>query len=171
MTFRTPGVYILESPSFPPSVVPVETAIPVFIGFTEKIPPSNTNDPLKPVKIFDLEEFESLFGQIDHSRDFTYTVNALRDGNNVITSIETSLNVENDGAVYNYNLYHALSLYLAMEEAHVILFQLGYMLLVALPNHSPLMLIQRIILILLAGKKLSQQLTLKMILRSSLYQS
>lgn len=34
--FKTPGVYIQEIPVFPPSVAQVETAIPVFIGYTEK---------------------------------------------------------------------------------------------------------------------------------------
>lgn len=35
-TFKTPGVYIQEISKFPPSVAEVETAIPAFIGYTEK---------------------------------------------------------------------------------------------------------------------------------------
>ncbi len=34
LNIRTPGVYIVEESKFPPSVVPVETAIPAFIGYT-----------------------------------------------------------------------------------------------------------------------------------------
>ena len=34
-TFKTPGVYIQEISTFPPSVAEVETAIPAFIGYTE----------------------------------------------------------------------------------------------------------------------------------------
>ena len=34
--YKTPGVYIEEIPKFPPSIAPVETAIPAFIGYTEK---------------------------------------------------------------------------------------------------------------------------------------
>jgi phage tail sheath protein FI len=34
--YRTPGVYIEEISKFPPSVAQVETAIPAFIGYTEK---------------------------------------------------------------------------------------------------------------------------------------
>ncbi|MFD0320794.1 hypothetical protein [Lysobacter gummosus] len=30
LNLRTPGVYIVEESKFPPSVVPVETAIPAF---------------------------------------------------------------------------------------------------------------------------------------------
>ncbi|MEJ7679297.1 MAG: hypothetical protein WKG06_15860 [Segetibacter sp.] len=35
-TYKTPGVYVEEIPLFPPSVADVETAIPVFVGFTQK---------------------------------------------------------------------------------------------------------------------------------------
>jgi uncharacterized protein len=35
-TYSTPGVYIEEIVKFPPSVAQVETAIPAFIGYTEK---------------------------------------------------------------------------------------------------------------------------------------
>ncbi len=35
-TYKTPGVYIEEIVKFPPSVAQVETAIPAFIGYTEK---------------------------------------------------------------------------------------------------------------------------------------
>ncbi len=36
MNYFTPGVYVQEIAKLPPSVVPVATAIPAFIGFTEK---------------------------------------------------------------------------------------------------------------------------------------
>jgi len=34
--YKTPGVYVEEISKLPPSVAQVETAIPAFIGFTEK---------------------------------------------------------------------------------------------------------------------------------------
>ena len=34
--YKTPGVYIEEIDAFPPSIVGVETAVPVFIGYTAK---------------------------------------------------------------------------------------------------------------------------------------
>ncbi|MBP1653020.1 MAG: phage tail protein, partial [Bacteroidetes bacterium] len=34
--YKTPGVYIEEIPKLPPSIASVETAIPAFIGYTEK---------------------------------------------------------------------------------------------------------------------------------------
>jgi phage tail sheath protein FI len=36
MNYKTPGVYVEEIAKFPPSVAQVETAIPAFIGYTEK---------------------------------------------------------------------------------------------------------------------------------------
>ncbi len=35
-TYKTPGVYIEEISVLPPSIEQVATAIPVFIGYTEK---------------------------------------------------------------------------------------------------------------------------------------
>ena len=36
LKLSTPGVYVQEIPSLPPSVAEVETAIPAFVGYTEK---------------------------------------------------------------------------------------------------------------------------------------
>lgn len=36
-TYKTPGVYIEEISKFPPSIAQVETAIPAFVGYTERI--------------------------------------------------------------------------------------------------------------------------------------
>ena len=54
--YRTPGVYVEEKSLLPPSVSGVATAIPAFIGITEK----KTNKPVQ--KVTSLLEFESLFG-------------------------------------------------------------------------------------------------------------
>lgn len=60
-TYKTPGVYVAELTSFPPSVVGVETAIPVFIGYTET---AGTNNKLiaKPVRIGSLAAYVEVFG-------------------------------------------------------------------------------------------------------------
>src|SRR5688500_4149239 len=63
-TYRTPDVYVEEIPVFPPSVAEVGTAIPAFIGYTEKaLDPVRNEDLLgKPTKIYSLKEYEDLFG-------------------------------------------------------------------------------------------------------------
>ena len=58
-TYKTPGVYVEEISTMPPSVAEVETAIPVFIGFTEK-GILNT-----PKRIASLKEYEDFFGGAD----------------------------------------------------------------------------------------------------------
>ncbi|MGQ8364218.1 phage tail sheath family protein [Glaciecola sp. 1036] len=61
--YKTPDVYIEEIPVFPPSVAEVETAIPAFVGYTEKATKSTDNDLiLKPTQITSMKEFEQLFG-------------------------------------------------------------------------------------------------------------
>lgn len=53
---KTPGVYVQEISTLPPSVAPISTAIPAFIGHTEK-GPLNT-----PTRITSLLEYETTFG-------------------------------------------------------------------------------------------------------------
>jgi len=63
MTYRTPDVYIEEISVFPPSVAEVETAIPAFIGYTEKASRVADDDLLnRPTKIYNFAEFEQYFG-------------------------------------------------------------------------------------------------------------
>jgi uncharacterized protein len=59
--YRTPGVYVEEKSILPGSVAGVSTAVPAFIGYTEKAGVSGelTN---KPTKITTLKEYEDLFG-------------------------------------------------------------------------------------------------------------
>lgn len=60
--YKTPGVYIKEKNAFGNSVVEAETAIPAFIGFTEKA--ANGDNPLlgQPWKITSMTEYTTYFG-------------------------------------------------------------------------------------------------------------
>jgi uncharacterized protein len=61
--YKTPGVYIEEIPKLPPSIASVETAIPAFIGYTEKAQLKEPDDLiLKPKRITSMLEYEVLFG-------------------------------------------------------------------------------------------------------------
>ncbi|MDI1257356.1 MAG: phage tail sheath subtilisin-like domain-containing protein [Flavobacterium sp.] len=53
---KTPGAYVKEVTKFPPSVAQVETAVPVFIGYTDKGP----KNELTPIK--SLLDYENAFG-------------------------------------------------------------------------------------------------------------
>jgi phage tail sheath protein FI len=58
----TPGVYITEVDAFPNSVVGVPTAVPAFIGYTQKATVEGKPAFLTPIAISSLAEFESIFG-------------------------------------------------------------------------------------------------------------
>jgi phage tail sheath protein FI len=83
--YKTPGVYIEEIPQFPPSIAPVETAIPAFIGYTEKADLSGETLVNKPTKIESIAEYELLFGGAP-SQDVTL----LLDTNNQFVRAEAS---------------------------------------------------------------------------------
>ena len=62
-TYKTPGVYIEEISIFPPSVAQVETAIPVFIGYTEQAKDNKDNDLTNvPTKIKSMVDYKLLYG-------------------------------------------------------------------------------------------------------------
>jgi phage tail sheath protein FI len=63
-SYKTPGVYVEEIAKFPPSVAQVETAIPAFIGYTEKAIKTIAGDLDKiPTRISSLIEYENYFGK------------------------------------------------------------------------------------------------------------
>ena len=59
---KTPGVYVTELNAFPPSIVGVETAVPAFIGYTEKAEINGKPVDRKPIKITSPADYSSVFG-------------------------------------------------------------------------------------------------------------
>ncbi|MDD5033806.1 MAG: phage tail sheath C-terminal domain-containing protein [Methylococcaceae bacterium] len=59
---KTPGVYIKELNAFPNSVVEVATAVPAFIGYTEKALRGTTSLLNVPTRITSLKEYVDNFG-------------------------------------------------------------------------------------------------------------
>lgn len=87
MNYRTPGVYVEEVAKLPLSVAAVETAIPVFIGYTEiaqKLVPGDLAG--QPTKICSLLEYEERFG-VGPSLDVS-AVNI--NENNIVSSSDMS---------------------------------------------------------------------------------
>ncbi|GJM34490.1 MAG: hypothetical protein DHS20C18_34910 [Saprospiraceae bacterium] len=78
---RTPGVYIKEIPSFQSSIAQVETAIPAFIGYTEKAVKTKADDLRNiPRYITSLGEYTQYFGV------------AKPEGANIQVTIDTAVN-------------------------------------------------------------------------------
>ncbi|MDV3310331.1 MAG: phage tail sheath family protein [Cyclobacteriaceae bacterium] len=73
--YLTPGVYIEEIPKLPPSIASVETAIPAFIGYTEKAQLKEAGDLLlKPRRITSMLEYEQYFGFAFPETTITVTI-------------------------------------------------------------------------------------------------
>lgn len=82
-SYSTPGVYVEEITKFPPSVAPVETAIPAFIGFTQIAKKKTTGDlHLKPTRITSMLEYETFFGFAKPETDIAVSVT----GNDVVVT-------------------------------------------------------------------------------------
>jgi len=61
--YKTPGVYIQEPNSFPPSIVGVDTAVPCFIGYTYMANDSDGRDlNMTPKRVESMAEFAQFFG-------------------------------------------------------------------------------------------------------------
>ncbi|MEY3194348.1 MAG: hypothetical protein RIQ78_445, partial [Bacteroidota bacterium] len=71
----TPGVYIEEKSAFSSSVVPVATAVPAFIGYTEKATRGTKSLLNLPTRISSMAEYEELFGGSPNTM-FTITSDA-----------------------------------------------------------------------------------------------
>lgn len=110
-TYKTPGVYIEEIPKLPPSVAQVETAIPAFIGYTDKAK-NITDDDLRlvPWRITSLLEFETFFGSAEKETNLEIDLLDDVDGDGNIISVTASAAFSSSGQS-RHNMYYALQLY------------------------------------------------------------
>ena len=79
---KIPGVNIVEKKAFPNSVVEVATAIPAFVGFTEKAEKGTQSLLNVPYRISSMVEYEKYFGGAPKNVEFD-----LIDGESMIESI------------------------------------------------------------------------------------
>src|SRR5882724_5135264 len=95
-TYKTPGVYVEEISTLPPSIAEVETAIPAFFGFTEK-GAQNT-----PLRISCMMEYQLHFGGPEPEKGIT--VNLV--GDLILPSIDPAKRSKNV-------LFYAMHMYFA----------------------------------------------------------
>lgn len=114
MTYKTPGVYVKEIPSLPPSIAQVETAIPAFIGYTAKTEHNGNDLEQKPVRITSLNDFEEIFGTTPPVLIETGT-GGTGSGSIVLTSDNGEIKLKNPVIdpypKLTYRLYYALRLF------------------------------------------------------------
>lgn len=106
MNYKTPGVYIEEIPKLPPSIAQVETAIPAFIGYTDKAVDFRGEDlTLEPKRITSLLEYERFFGFPAVETGLKVTVTGdINNPTSVLASIENRS---------KFNMYYGLQLFFA----------------------------------------------------------
>ena len=97
--YATPGVYIEEKSAFSNSVVAVATAIPAFVGYTERARAGKKDLTNVPMRISSLLEYLNFFGGAPKT---TFTISA--DGENY------SLSINKDS---QYHLFRSLQLFFA----------------------------------------------------------
>ncbi len=109
--YKTPGVYIEEILT-PPSVAPVETGIPAFVGYTKiHQTPSGTNLLMKPTKIFSLLEYlENFGGPQAEDNGISIVVNQKLDASNRV--VDESIEAQMDETKRSKHImYYALQFY------------------------------------------------------------
>ena len=100
--YKTPDVYTVEKSTLPSSVVTGASAIPAFVGYTEKAKDSNDRSLTNvPTRINSMREYENKFGQAVET-EFKVEINS----NTEVVSI-----TENPGLTHL--MYHSLQLYFA----------------------------------------------------------
>jgi len=95
-TYKTPGVYVEEISTLAPSVAEVETAIPAFIGYTEK------GDKNVPVRITSMVDYQLNFGSAEPEKSLTIKV--LKD---IVTAGIANENKSRSVMFYAMQLYFA----------------------------------------------------------------
>lgn len=107
MNYKTPGVYVEEIVKFPPSVAQVETAIPAFIGYTEKATKKIDGDLNgKPFRITSMLEYQTYFGSAEKETTIGVTVH------NVDTDSE-SITVTPPTSPSLFKMYYSMQMYFA----------------------------------------------------------
>ena len=105
--YKTPGVYVEEIVKFPPSVAQVETAIPAFIGYTERAKKKENNDLLlEPKRITSMLEYETYFGFSE--KETTIGVNVIN-----ANEVNEEIIVTQPSTPSPFKMYYNMQMYFA----------------------------------------------------------
>ncbi len=107
---KTPGVYVNEIPSFPPSIAQVATAIPAFIGYTQIAQDLKGKDLTnKPTRITSMLEYELYFGKAQLETNIQIKYSQQTSGKVTTDTISVDFN----GAKSNHNMHAAIRFFYA----------------------------------------------------------
>jgi phage tail sheath protein FI len=109
---RTPGVYVNEIPSFPPSIAQVATAIPAFIGYTETASDANGNSlNLKPTRITSLLEYQQYFGGAPKETNLAVHIYEQHDSSGNLIGTNSVATFTGGHPSTKYLLFYAMQIY------------------------------------------------------------
>lgn len=109
--YKTPGVYIEEITKFPPSVAQVETAIPAFMGYTEKAERLNGDTlHLNPTRITSLLEYETYFGTASSETSIQVEMTDVVEDGRVV---DRKIKVQQPTEKKPFLMYYSMQLYFA----------------------------------------------------------
>ena len=145
MDMKTPGVYIVEKNAFPNSIVPVPTAVPAFIGHTEKAEDGHKSLTNVPFRISSMLEYHQSFGG---KAEITTVNYALEDvdsipevatqkkkwENEIDPSNKTALKIQLDALRKKYSNYSDNDIYLKIASAGNSIYTLYYHILLFFAN-------------------------------------
>lgn len=104
----TPGVYIEEISTIPPSIAAVETAIPAFIGYTEIVEKDKSDKIIiNPTRITSMLEFEEKFGG-PFKEIISVTIDDQLDNDKKIFSREINASIS---STLTYFLYYSIKMF------------------------------------------------------------
>jgi hypothetical protein len=109
-TYKTPGVYIEEISLLPPSIAEVETAIPAFIGYTEKAKKNNQALTNVPTRITSLLEYKEYFGG---AQPETGIIVNIADTYDTSGNLTRAIEVPEPATKSNFLMYYSLQMYFA----------------------------------------------------------
>ncbi|HZL09940.1 MAG TPA: phage tail sheath C-terminal domain-containing protein [Prolixibacteraceae bacterium] len=84
-TYKTPGVYVEEISKLPPSVAQVETAIPAFVGYTQKAEKNGENLLNKPTRLGSMLEYVQYYGSDNTPLSIAVVINTAN--NNAVETV------------------------------------------------------------------------------------
>jgi phage tail sheath protein FI len=109
---KTPGVYTTEIPVFPPSVAQVATAVPAFIGYTEKASRGGKDVTNRAVRISSLVQFVQYFGDAFDQLGATVALNA----DNTVAGVDIQP---------KYQLFNAIRLFFSHGGSNCYIISVG----------------------------------------------
>ncbi|TDN98930.1 phage tail sheath family protein [Sunxiuqinia elliptica] len=109
-TYKTPGVYIEEVSLLPPSIAAVETAIPAFIGYTQKAKKNNENLTNVPTRISSMLEYQTYFGGADPETTLTVTITDTYDTSGNLSRV---IDAPHPATKSKFLMYYSLQMYFA----------------------------------------------------------